>query len=674
MRFTPSDASTPWTGDFPLSRPISGAPENGLPDGYATLDSVGGLADEDRIWQFEPGLPPELEIDTLWLTCSGFRIAFRDAPDLRAVYSADRLWIGEVPAAMSPSLFSPRHDAESLQGATVLRLPDAPVALRVESRDHRKHFVLLRAAPGETAEDLAARSRSLLPSATDLDAAWKQLTDERSAWAGALPETSKPGHALLALERVAALAVPSPQGIRWRQEADDLTLLPFCAEALAAMGPPTLNALLRHLADAPETGPGWIPRHPDRPGLPALPVWGQCLRRLPTALRQTPDFPRALERLQAHTLALLDGFPESGDALPQWPSPEAAPTPEVADAGVEVFDLACMLVAELEALEELADAPNRFQPARNALRDRILERHLSPRRKTLLDRKADGDLAGRLTCATLLPLLWSTPPSDLPPSLTTAPELRDNQGIRQWEPRDTDPAPPPLRMETQHLLLPLLDRAKDDAGAHLSAAWHRLVQARGPGADPATAALYLRLLPYEDRINPELETYPGWVLFLEHHRKTVVGTAAALLFALPILAGLLYGAQPEYGRVEEHLLAGQADIFTSLRRHAEAEDLYTHLLDNSRKTDRLGPYHLQRGNLRYRDERFEQALRDYDAAIAHDPDGYLHTARWNRAQALRRLGRTDEAQAAFEAFIAEYGDELRDLKAGAELAIRLMQP
>lgn len=672
MRFTPSDISTPWTEAFPLSRPLSASADHGLPSAYATRDSVGAFADPDGVWQFESGVPPELEPQSTWLTCSGFRIGFKGVDDARVFYLQNDVWVGDVPAGLTPALFSPRHAPEPVEGGTALPIATGPVVLRVETRGVRKVFVLVKGAPDETPAELSARAGELAPSPEAFEAHWTELEAERRAWAEALPETSRPGVALLALERVAALGVPCSDGLQWREEAADLTRLAFCAEGLAALGSPTRNALLRHLADAPDTPEGWIPRHPDLPGRPALPVWARLLCRLPESIRREPEFPRALERLRAHAAALLTGFPDGMEGLPQWPSPEAAPTPEVAETGVEVFDLAAMLEMELEALEDLAGTPDAYRAERRALSDRLRDRHFSIRRKVLLDRKPDGELAGRLTCATLIPLLGSAPPPGLSPSLASAPELRDDEGVRQWESRDRDPAPPPVRLETQHLLLPLMEKVKDDVAASLSAAWHRLLDRRGVASDALAAALHLRLLPYEDRVNPELETYPGWVLTLERHRKAVVGAAAALLFCLPVLAGILYALQPEYGRVEEHLHAGQADVLASLRRHDEAEAVYTDILENSREDNRAPTYHLRRGNLRYRDGRFDAALADYDAAIAKDPDGYLHTARWNRAQALRELGRVEEATRAFTDFIAEYGTELEDLKARAELAIRLM--
>jgi tetratricopeptide (TPR) repeat protein len=124
---------------------------------------------------------------------------------------------------------------------------------------------------------------------------------------------------------------------------------------------------------------------------------------------------------------------------------------------------------------------------------------------------------------------------------------------------------------------------------------------------------------------------------------------------------------------EEQLTAGSAETLATLGRYEEAAEVYTELLKRSRSEGQFATYHLNRGNLRFKQERYEDAIADYEASMQLDEIGILYQARWNIAQAYTKVGRTEEAEAAFTAFAEEYGEELPQYKQRARHAIALME-
>lgn len=674
MQFPSNLPTTPWIDGFPLSTPLHMETGEATPARFATLSSLGGLTDPDRIWQFEPTLPPSLQLESLWLSASGYCLRFQQERPFRMIYLRDNLWIGDAPAALVPDLFSTRHEPVSDGRDIRLAIAGAPVVLHIRKQDGFQQFVIIRGGDTDSCEELALQAANALDDPQAVDHAWQALSDLRQAWIAALPLTDKPGHALLALERCAADIRPALTELVFQEEDLSLSTLPLALPALTAMGRDVLSHLLTRVAALPETPAGWIPHQPQTPEEPAWPVWGQSLLQIPETLRNELPVDDLLPRIEAHLAALMGNWTPSTAGLPQWPKSGTALTPEICGGQLEVFDLAVLLLAEMEALTILTANPDAYAEEREALRARLRDRHFSSKRKALMDRKADGSLAGRMTVATLLPFLLNDRPADLSPALLTTPELRDASGIRQWEPREQDPAAAPVRSATQLVLLPVLDRVKDETAAMLLAAWQRGLKEASPFSQTLQAAMAVRLLPYAVRVNPELERYPGWVLWLERHRRAVVGAAASLLFLLPVLTGILYATGPELGRVEEHLTANEANILEQLGRDEDAENLYTELLEKSREPSRFANYYLKRGNLRFQRENYEEALGDYQQVINLDPKGLYHKARWNQAQSLRHLGRTMEATRVLESFIEEYQMDFPDLCGRARLTIQLMNP
>jgi len=159
-------------------------------------------------------------------------------------------------------------------------------------------------------------------------------------------------------------------------------------------------------------------------------------------------------------------------------------------------------------------------------------------------------------------------------------------------------------------------------------------------------------------------------------RKTPLTPIVAALVALVAFGALAFGLSRRsgLGHQEERMLSGSAKTLIALGQLEEAEATYTRLLEESRHRSLFATYHFERGKARYRLERHAEARSDFEACIELDEEGLIYQARWNLAQTLSRLGDPEGARREFEAFIAEYGEELPGLKTRAENAIALLAP
>lgn len=687
MHFDDTLYSTPWTVDVPLGPvPTGRDPLSPLPR-FLTRPALGSFAPAEGGWQFEPSLPPELEIQSVLLLHGAYRICFTGGPVLSMIQAGEGVWVGEAPARVLPELFATDKPVETGGEFSHLDTGAWRVGL-LQSREngHRRIVLAVTDLPVAEVESLTRDLQRELGTGAEL---WAAELERRAAWCRRLPETDDPtltGHCLEAIESCLEPA-RGPFSSLWIREPgfDGMRLdrLPGPIHALAACRPDTLRELMQTLADLPALPDGTWPLEigPDTAaprGPAAPPVLARQLVDLPKPLLPAPLRERLAKRcaLQVHSF-LGDGSPAS-NTLPDWPDASAALTPEICDAGLKLYDLGCLLVAEMEACADLSGDRDLFAEELRHMRKRLLERHWSPKRKALLDRTGDNDFAKRLTAGTLLPLTWKEPPKESVRALQSlfrgTEALRAPTGIRQWERRGEDPEDAPVRLSTQHLLFPALERLPTDISSLLSASWNRLIKQQAPGKAPSAACLHLRLLSMRREVNPELEHYPPWVRYMEHHRRGIVGVAAAVLLVAPILAGVVYMNRPELSRKEEYMEAGHAETLYTLRQYAEAEEVYTRLLETSRTSSRHASYYLKRGNARYHREEYGAAIKDYRRAVELDENRVLHSARWNLAQAYRQTGRREEALRVLRGFLEIYGGDLPSIRARAENAIALLSP
>lgn len=154
-------------------------------------------------------------------------------------------------------------------------------------------------------------------------------------------------------------------------------------------------------------------------------------------------------------------------------------------------------------------------------------------------------------------------------------------------------------------------------------------------------------------------------------RLLMVGVAVVVILSFAIVWNQ---ANPnDYNLTQETLHAGTANTLISLGKLAGAEEVFTDLLERSRSEANFGTYYFQRGNLRYKLERYEGAIEDYKQVAVHDPDGFIYQSRWNLAQAYARLGDNEQAANELKAFQEEYGEELPQFENRVNMALLLLE-
>lgn len=167
----------------------------------------------------------------------------------------------------------------------------------------------------------------------------------------------------------------------------------------------------------------------------------------------------------------------------------------------------------------------------------------------------------------------------------------------------------------------------------------------------------------EKNSSPPAQRIPGYAI--------LILVIAVLGFSALVL---IQANKDDLNAQEEALTAGSAETLATLGRTEEAIEVYTDLLERSRNEGNFATYYLNRANLYFQQDQYQEALADYDAAISRDEIGSLYQARWNRAQTLARMGRTTEAETGFENFIDEYREELPQFADRARHAIAFLEP
>lgn len=687
MIFDTQSYSPNWIENFPIG-PLSDDRAESLRHRFLTHSSHGSLKAREGSWRFDPGLGVDIEEESMLLLHRGFEFTFSNGQTYKLLHLAPGLVIGKIPARARPELFAADRAVEHQGDLQILRFDQDVVGLLQQPVGDSIFFVL--GIQSGTTDALAARLKENAVQAEHLETLLTPEFKKRSQWLDRLPTEFHHSLTGIAIERLLDVLEPArgPFTGPWIRddalETGGMSMELCCAviPALSLFRPDLVPELIQTLVSLPTSGTGgWnavysVDSSSDTSTAPALPTIAHHLLRLP-ALKASTDLQRSfLDRCRAH----LEGFLPEKDALPVWPDPDRAFTPEITDPTELIqFDLAALLVLEMETCASADPGSNvLFRSERDQLTHRIWKDFWSEKRKRLLDKTVQEEWAGRVSVASLIPLLWKNPDKEkirqLRQCLHAPEDLRDFNGIRQWQPKKDDPIPPPVRMGTQHLFLPLLSTLPAESSAVLSADWHRAVEGDPSFSNPSTAALFIRLIPYAHKINPNLERYPAWVRTLEKHRSVLLGTAAAILLLLPAGFGIYFATRPDFNHAEERLESGFAETLYTIGNLEESKAAYTRLIELSRAESRRNQYYFQRGNIHYRNGDYSAALDDYIQAIELDPDAYLYKARWNVAQAYAKLGRNQEAVAAMNEFIREYGEEAPAYRARGQNAIALWQP
>lgn len=689
--------SETWHQDLPLVSLLS--ERTGSPSPlFRTARSLGGLVGDSPggFWSFEPGLPPGYDLQELHLLNCGYRMVSLEEEDLLLLQVRPGLFLGNFPVSAVPELFC-SHQAVKEEGSrSTLLTGDSVVELTQELRENRR-LVRLRIRP---AGDPPSESGP----EPDVRELWAALWKERKRWLSRMGAEERPVMFDLALEVLeAGLRPPAPPfsgdwlnsgtapGIRIQD-------LPGLLPALTRMAPEAAGKLLNTLLSVPRLDNGAFPafsplkntpEEPDagRPAWPMLSIAVQTARAGEAPLAVPPGL---LPALREHIQAWV-AISDDGGSLPVWPDPDGAFTPEIVDEGLELFDLAALLIAEIDAYRHLSGDASAFESERSRWRAEVLGTHWSATRGVFLDRTRGGQPAKRMTLGTLLPLLWSDLPGDhrraLLRSLAQSKGLRSPKGLLQWEPRDGDPAPAPVRTLSQHLLMrPLLADAPQDVRSLVGLSWAQALDDharhdRGFPADweePArgwdllTAAFCLRFAPLHAKADLQLGQYPAWVRFLERQRSSIIGTLSTLAVVIPLMLGLFFALRPDYSQQQEQSVAGHGETMIALGRFADAEAVFTDLLSRTRRPTFHLNYYAQRGQVRARLNNFEGAREDLLRAVELDQDLIRPSAHWNLAQVLWRMGDLDAARAALEEFAEIFEEGYPQLGRNARNALALI--
>lgn len=685
MIFDEQRYSPKWVSEFPLI-PVPSTETGIFYPRLTTQNTIGGLAPRSGHWHFEPGLGADLEISEILLLCSGFRLTMLNEQVCELLHSEPGIFMGRLPGRANPELFSTQQKTEMEGPFSFVTDHDQTIGLWTKTENDIQTFALVQLQGNR--QDCQSKLEAIIPNIPGtLPKLWEQETSLRQKWCSEIPSETNSERMGLAFERLQGL-IERRVGIfegTWVRDDSleypgmslDLTfqILPAVAQFESKIA----AELLQTVSSLPRLENGaWAASYSIKGEFnstqPALPFLATVLKDLPgEALKQLKET-TFLDQYSQHLQCFLASSEK--EELPHWPSPETSFTPEITDpSSLKQFDLSALLVVEMENLQRLSGNKITFEAQRKELESIIWKNFWCSKRKRLLDKTMENDFAARLTAGSLLPLLWKSCPksefSFLNQSLSNREEFRASEGIRQWEPKKEDPVPPPVVPRTQLLFLPLLHKLSTAAASILSADWHRLLEADSDLSNPASASLLIQLTPFSRQINPQLEKYPAWVRTMEKHRKSIVTIAAVILLLVPAGFSIFFSIRKDFSQQEELLQSGHAETLLTMGNLEEAEKVYTRLITRSRMKSRLENYYLSRANLRFKLNRYEEALSDYQKTIELDPIGNLFKARWNLAQVYARLNRYEEAIDVLEAFNNEYGEELPGYKQNAEHAMHL---
>ncbi|MCC5844905.1 MAG: tetratricopeptide repeat protein [Verrucomicrobia bacterium] len=696
--------SDTWHQDLPLVAHRPGRdPEHALAASFQTARTLGGItgASPGGSWSFEPGLPPGYDLQTLHLLNCGYRLVSADEVDLLFFQVRPGVFLGNFPVSAVPELFCTRQTVTEEGPRSTLQLGEHTIELTQDVRENRR-WVRLTVQIGDPHKGDPADAAP--EPETDLRALWTDLWKQRMLWLTRMKAEERPVLFDLALE-VLESGLHPPAGTFPAESLSEpgvtppglnLLDLPGLLPALTRMEPESAGALLETLCHIAPFPNGALPAFAPLNGAEAetaVPAWPALAIAVRTARKGDAPLPlpsALLPRLESHIRAWIE-LTDGKGPLPVWPDADTAFTPEIVDEDVDLCDLAALLIAEIDAYRDLSKNSSAFKEVRERWRAHLLEHHWSAPRAVFLDRTRDGALTKRMTLGGLLPLLWHDLPEEhqrgLYRALSQSKGLRGDKGLLQWEPREDDPAPAPVRTLSQHLFMrPLLLDAPVDIRTQMGLSWARALDdhvktGRGfplewdgdsRGWHPLTAAFCLRFAPLHAKEDLELGRYPGWVRFLERQRGSIIGTAATLAIVIPITLGLFFALRPHYSVQQEQSFSGHGETMIALGRYAEAEEVYTELINRTRRPTFHLTYFAQRGNVRARQNKLAAAREDLLRAVELDQDLILPTAHWNLAQVHWRLGDLDAARDALEEFIDIFEEGYPDMGRRARNALALM--
>ncbi|MBN1268489.1 MAG: tetratricopeptide repeat protein [Kiritimatiellae bacterium] len=694
----------PWQAGWIL-RPSAWAhphfEETGTP--LCTLDAVAeiGPPQAPPAWSLHIGPPGAFLGCPVRLLADGFQIeaAMQGGPDSICLLDADGTVWGHTTCPTPPYLFSAEREVTEDGNACWVDTEAARILLLRRQTDGGTRFALVRGAHDhelllQTAEAALAR---------DAQAALDDEFRRRSAfWHRHHPPPARAQLVTSAVETLVRNLRPArgPFPHRWSAapnpaggELFDVNQVYPLVLAWNEIDPRVAQDLILS-ALARQEDDGEIPAtcHPDgsaseneacRPLLAqaALAAWSRT---------HDPDFLQAAApRLHAFLAWALRHFDPDGRGIHRWRSAEEALVPETFDMDVAAPDVTSFLLAEIEALSELAGHAeglgSDFMDLSNE-HDRLMSSLLAgfwdAGEKCFLDAHSNGEHTSRVTLASLTPLLClaleriyreALLKEVFPPGRLARP-----LGVAAWEPWAQDGFEAPVRPLHQVLVLEALRRhGLTDAirrlGAILwsavSAPTNRGLESSGDSvaAAAATAALVVCLQALSDQQEPSLEDVPRSLALLDRHRMLVLG-GAVVAFVVAVLAVAFYSlSKTTLTMPTFEALSGLAQRHYAEGRYEEAVRLYEEI---SRTARGAAPIETMLGNSFFRLGDYGQAERHYREALAKDPNA--PAALVNLGLTLYHQGRLDEARACYQQAVELHGTRMPVVRHRAATALMLI--
>lgn len=471
-------------------------------------------------------------------------------------------------------------------------------------------------------------------------------------------------------------------------------LLPLIA-AWQLLDPSVARDLLRSAFSA-QADDGSLPRALAPTGAVAeseapWPVLAQCVLSVHLV---EPDA-TFLEEMQPKLLRYLqwafNRFDPEGEGRPHWPAAAEALTPETWDTDLLSADLSALLLAETDALTRLEAAPDMLAPLRvqaQRFADELRAFFWDLGGQVYRDRYRDGRFVNRRTFSALMPLIWSGLPAL---SAAEASKLLaaggpfgpPSAGVPLWEYWPDDPEPPPAPPAHQALLLLGLQlaerwrllralRERLASGIEAAAGRRRLPPTSLYGEKPLTAeiaaatAAALAIVALTDP--PPLRARDGgrrWLKRLDTNRGLLAAGLALMLIGGGMWVIRWWQTRRTPPGPSLEALVGLAHNKYRRGDYEEAQRMCREIVEywgaNTAPSVRF-----LFGNILFRDQQYAAAMEQYSLAAKDLEIGPI--AEFNRAQALVRLGRRDEAISIFERLAEEQKEIFPELAQRARLA------
>lgn len=691
-----------WTIHPPPVSHAAGIPMGG---GFRLLAARGEIAGREsgRVWRIR--IPCSAATVT---GCLSSGVVFEENGQSHVVFaSAPGTLCGESGAEVTVELLAPSHEVQRTGPDQVsIQTPGFSVSLVTERKpdgtrwalvcskgDAHESLVQAKAALAVSASDewgkLLAQRKQLLAS-VDCDDALRPALIESVEWIfGALRPASG---------SLPGLWIETNPATREMEISRALAIFPALCRIDAEKAGALLQTILQ-LEEHDHSLPASVGSdHSSILHYCPLPLLAQATLALWHAMPSL-NLPSAVApRLVRLLLRQIEYFEAVPQQVCHWRRAAEALIPDVHDESLASPDVAALLLAEIEAIEELTrpfpDFAETLAPllAAKARIEASLETFFWDEKKlSFVSRYLDGRPIARITAASALPLLANSIPAARCEQIVRLIEpsgpLRTTYGIANWARWENDEAAAPASPLVQMLLLHAMRRHKLDGHAailerdlrdFLAGAQRKsgrlpseLLPDHAASASPLeTAALVIQLAfggAQEDRQSPKLTSpFLDW---LDRQRNGIVAAAAILVVAgilTLVLPGLLNRSPDE---VTPEATLGLAQMHYQQGDYRAAIQDYEALLNSPLRDAQAVDFHL--GNAWFHLGGFAQAETSYRAALARNPD---QPRAWlNLALALFREKKFDEAAARYRDFVTTFGSFYPDLADRARLAQRLCE-